>query len=366
MMRIMINALHTHTGGGLVYLNEILARLPQEAGLEWHVACQARHQDMLAVPGFMTVHALQPPKNRLLLLLWEQVVFPFWCRKQGVDTVFCNANYAPLLAPKPMICLHNTLKATAPGLRLYWWGLRLLTKLSLCRSVAIFSVAQHIVGEYTRAKALLAKVKIAPPGVTPPPDIQLPIGRDPDLVVAVGNVYPQKQYPLLIQAFALLRQERPNSRLMIVGEAGPDGQAEWVKMQALIAEHGLADAVTLVGAQSHAEVLKSLRKAGVFVSCARAEAFNMPLLEAMALGTAIVASDLPHYRDEIAGDGLVYVPVSQGGDVAAAFAVALYGVLENPVLAEQVGQYAQAKAQAFTWERTVAVIMAEIRALAAA
>jgi glycosyltransferase involved in cell wall biosynthesis len=105
----------------------------------------------------------------------------------------------------------------------------------------------------------------------------------------VGRLAPEKGLDTLIRAWAAVRALRPGARLTLVGEGPcrPD-------LEALAASLGLSGAVAMPGASSDPGAI--LRDAGLFVLPSREEGMSIALLEAMALGIPIVASDIPGNR----------------------------------------------------------------------
>ena len=137
------------------------------------------------------------------------------------------------------------------------------------------------------------------------------------LVVAVGRLSPEKDFVTLIDAVALLALRR-DLRLVIAGE-GP----QRAQLEARIAEKGLEKVVELAGFQ--ADPLPLLLRASLFVSSSRYEGFGNAIIEALACGVPVVATDAPHGPREILSDGKwgVLVPVGDAAALAAAVDVAL-------------------------------------------
>lgn len=361
--RLLLNAMHTHTGGGLTYLAGILPELAKDEQLEWVLLVSDKGREKLRVPEGVEVKVV-PVLCFWKAHLWEQLVLPWKCWAWGVKGVLCNANYVPLLARRPMPIVHTTPKAeeVAVGwkMALYWKTLRLLTTLSLWRAPVAFSVARHVLSEYVGPRAA-AKVRIVPPAVVV--DV-VPVEKDPNLIMTVGDFYPQKDYPLLIEAFRLVKLQRPATRLMIVGRPIDVGVRDNVLR--LVRELKLADGVTLPGAMEHGQLLKTLAKASVYVSTSTAECFNIPVLEAMACGVPCVLPDSDFQR-EVAGDVAVYVErgIRDWGlgirtDIAEALAEALLKVLDDKVLAEKLAEAGKKRAGLFTWAATAAVMRAAV------
>lgn len=117
----------------------------------------------------------------------------------------------------------------------------------------------------------------------------------PPVLLAVGRLRPQKDYPTLIRAFAKVR-ERHQCRLVILGE-GP----ERVRIEAIANELGVADHLYMPGIVTNP--FPYVRAARLCVMSSAWEGLPNVLLEAMAVGTPIVATDCPSGPREILEDG---------------------------------------------------------------
>ncbi len=350
---ILFNAMHASTGGGLVYLRNVLPELAKDERFAWTLLVPEAALAGWEVPAGVEVK-IAPQMGFAKGHLWEQLVLPFLACKWGMKTILCNANYTPLLAWRSVPIIHTTPRAAAQAqsrsMKLYWLVLKWLTRLSVWNAPVAFSVAKHVIADYACARSA-AKVKVAAPAVVMP-DIQ-GVVKDPNLVVTVGDFYAQKDYPLLVQAFKILRDKRQGTRLMMIGRPVDTQVRNEVLM--LIRDLGLADAVTLTGGMPHDKLMQAVAKASLYVSTSKAECFNMPVLEAMASGVPVVLPDTD-FQAEVAGECGVYVPVDKGGDVASAFAVAMYGVLENTLLAQGLARKGLARAEGYSWAATAKVI----------
>lgn len=144
---------------------------------------------------------------------------------------------------------------------------------------------------------------------------------DRPVVVNVGRLSPEKGHDILIRAHALLREQGVDHRLMIVGEGDLRGN-----LLALAEELAVSDTVHLLGFQDNP--YRYVARATVFALSSRIEGFPLVLVEAMACGTPIVASDCPSGPREVLEDGAYgpLVPVEN----PAALAEALGAVLRDP------------------------------------
>ena len=136
--------------------------------------------------------------------------------------------------------------------------------------------------------------------------------RYPPVVLAVGRLHRQKGFDVLLRAFALARAQ-VNCRLVIAGEG-----AEREKLFALARELGVADNFSLPGFCANPFAL--MARASVFVLSSRWEGFPNALVEAMACGARVVATDCPSGPREILDGGRYgrLVPVDDAQGLAAA------------------------------------------------
>ncbi len=109
---------------------------------------------------------------------------------------------------------------------------------------------------------------------------------DGPVFVNIGRLHPQKGQDVLIRAFSLVVKETPQAKLVFIGE----GESK-ERLMALSSSLGLPSKVLFLGRRKN--VFPFLRKASVFVLSSNWEGMPNVLLEAMAIGTPIVATDCP-------------------------------------------------------------------------
>jgi glycosyltransferase involved in cell wall biosynthesis len=143
---------------------------------------------------------------------------------------------------------------------------------------------------------------------------------EPPVILAVGRLAPQKDFGMLLSAFEIVRQNRP-ARLMILGQG-----AERPALEAEVVRRSLGDSVSLPGFADNPYAY--MDKAALFALSSRYEGLPTVLIEALAAGCPIVATDCPSGPREILRDGR-YGKLAPVGD-APAFAAALLGALDEP------------------------------------
>ena len=131
-------------------------------------------------------------------------------------------------------------------------------------------------------------------------------------IVSAGRLAEAKNFPLLLEAMALVRRRLPAARLFILGQGDQEPQ-----LRQQIASLGLSDAVRLCGFQRNP--WKYIARADVFALTSRYEGFGNVLIEAMACGVPVVVTSSPGplevVRDNVDG---VIVPEHTPAAVANA------------------------------------------------
>lgn len=153
--------------------------------------------------------------------------------------------------------------------------------------------------------------------------------REPFLLYP-ARPWPHKNHARLFEAFALLRQERPELRLVLTG-GGHEGRP-------------VPAGVDVRGLVSTEELASLYRRTACLVFPSLYEGFGQPPLEAMASGAPVAASDIPAVAEACGGAAALFDP-EQPEDIAAVVA----GVLDAPARFAEQGL---ARARAFTWAET--------------
>ncbi len=136
----------------------------------------------------------------------------------------------------------------------------------------------------------------------------------PFRMVAIGDLIPIKQFEGLIEAFAHLPGPPEWSCTLDIAGAGPQEE----ELRRVIRQRKLEDRVTLRGMLSQEKVLALLRSAHLLVLSSRAETFGIVLVEAMACGLPVVATDCGGPADIVTPETGILVPPNDPAALAAA------------------------------------------------
>ena len=161
-------------------------------------------------------------------------------------------------------------------------------------------------------------------------------------ILAVGNLQPRKNLSRLIKAFASLDKEL-DVQLVIVGKA--QWQASRIYEQVI--DLKLEEQVIFTGYVSDNELLHLYNAASVFVYPSLYEGFGLPILEAMACGTPVIASNTTSLPEVTKDAALLINPQNEW-----AIREAINKVLKFPQLAESLSQKGLFNAENFSWKKT--------------
>jgi glycosyltransferase involved in cell wall biosynthesis len=217
----------------------------------------------------------------------------------------------------------------------------------------LIAISEAVRGEMvSRRDAAPQRITVVPNGanapqqstLTPAEQIrrELGISEDAPLVACVARLEPEKDIGSLVSAFAAVSQRHPEAQCVIAGEGSLRAD-----LDRDIADKGLRQSVRLLGFRSDA--VSIINAADVFVLPSLAEPFGLVLLEAMALGKAIVATRAGGPR-EIVEEGRtgVLVPPASPAELAGA----LSDLIGDPKRRDQMGSQGRDRFQThFTAER---------------
>ncbi|HEY6566613.1 MAG TPA: glycosyltransferase family 4 protein [Actinomycetota bacterium] len=271
-------------------------------------------------------------------------------RRFGPDVVHVHEPMSPstsmwatLASPVPVVA---TFHSGATKSRLYDVASPVLRRVA--RRLAIRVAVSNAAAEFARSR-IGGGFEIVPNGV----DVERFATAEPaDLgpgtkVLFVGRLDERKGFPTALAAFERLAGEFDDLRLVVVGD-GPDRDA----VQGVAP--GVRERIRMLGVVPNIDLPPFSVASDLYLGTAvGGESFGVVLVESMAAGVPVIASDIPGYR-EVVRDGVDGVLVPPRDPIALADAAAR--VLRDPVLADRFRAAGRARAQMFDWS----VVMAQL------
>ncbi|MEW6171997.1 MAG: glycosyltransferase [Bacillota bacterium] len=161
-------------------------------------------------------------------------------------------------------------------------------------------------------------------------------------VLFAGVLTPLKGIHVLIDAFTRITENLPATQLWIVGR---DENREYaMELREKVAAFGLADRIHFTGEVAQQELARYMARCRVFVLPSKSEALGRVILEAMAAGKPVIASEVGGIP-EMVQDGVTGFLVPPGDPDA--LADRLYRLLSHPEEAEEMGKRAKVFAEKF-------------------
>lgn len=251
-----------------------------------------------------------------------------WGRKYGLvltlhDLIYYEHPAPPGFLPAPVRVLW----------RLYhkaFWPQRLL----LNRADAVATVSRTTEALMAKYRLTRRPVRIIGNAPQPAAEPRAPeAGAEPSIVY-MGSFMPYKNVETMVAGMAAL----PGYTLHLLSRITPQRRGELEKLVPAGADVVFHNGVT------DEEYAKFLSTATALVSLSRAEGYGLPLVEAMALGTPVIASDIPIFR-EVGGDAASYVDPASPEQ----FAAAVMGLRDRERW-EEASRRSLARAGEFTWD----------------
>lgn len=258
--------------------------------------------------------------------------------------------------PSYSLTLHGpTLEGYGPNQRQKWRHARFATIISRL----LTGVAQREI-----AGDLPPVVNLAPMGV----DLsqikrqapwQPPVSGGPVRIFSCGRLNAIKGHDHLIDSVAMLRARGIDARLEIAGEDEQGGSGYHRHLDALIAEKGLGDVVTLLGAVSESAVREALERAHIFALASLNEGISVAIMEAMAMEMPVVVTDVGGNHELISsGRDAILVPAEN----PKAMADEIAGLVADPDYAQRLAHASRAHvAQEFHHRRSAEAVADGLR-----
>lgn len=360
-LRVIINAAHAKSGGGVTYLRNILPVLSAMPELELHLFIHKNQFDLfypICEKVNVTLFAFRPTFFRTLF--WEQVAIPLHAWGMGGEVVFSPANFGPIFARNHVIMLRNAVSVIQLSKKLgpvmYWLALTGATFVSLLtakKAIAVSSYAKKLL-TFGFLGSLGKKCAVIHHGTRQVQAEQRHIDTAGEGLLAVSDVYIQKNYHTLLHAHAQLVKKFPALRLTIVGREIDHAYSQ--SLYRLSKELGLGNNIVFKGHVGTDELLELYKKCRVFVFPSLVETFGNPLLEAMAIGAPIACSKEAAMPEVLRDAGLYFDPKNKSD-----MADKIETLLADKELGVKLGKEAAERARTFTWENTAQQTYAFLR-----
>ena len=348
-MKILINHLlepSNRISGISKYLFSLLAELLKSEQHQY-VLLTSWSEECLPValrnPGLTVVSVpyIESTPRNLLRQLW---LVPQQMKQHQADAEFnCNP-LGGFIGSWPRVTVtHDLYFNVSPASykrhhRLWWQLFYPLTCRSASKIICVSQNTRNDVARYYPQFADKTVVIGEGPCLTIPGNIDSDVQKRQSFGLFVANVSPNKGADTLVRALGLLGH---SGRNIDVKHVGADTQGNFARFVAAI-PHGAAP--VSLGYLSDGQLSELYSRARFLAFPSRYEGFGLPVVEAQAHGTPVIAADIPVLR-EVAGDGALFFAPED----AAALAEHMYALLHDDALFSALSVKALQNQQRFNW-----------------
>jgi glycosyltransferase involved in cell wall biosynthesis len=349
-----------NTGSGQ-YLRRLLHHLQRTASdLQMTLVLPPHNTTPDDLPRNLNLIVTEGPRGRFGKVWFEQRCFPRMAARSGADIAHVPYWAPPLSSPIPLVT--SILDVAPLIIPEYRQGMANRLYFSLVRAASNGSAHIITISETARDD-IVAHLNLPAETITTTylgvderfhprmgaerdEEIRRKYDLPDQFVLYLGGFDTRKQVNQLLLAYTYVGQaEGDNIPLVLAGEAPNWGSAVFPDLPAYAEKLAITDYVRWIGYVEEEDKPALYRLADVFVFPSMYEGFGLPVLEAMACGTPVVANGIDIFK-EIAGDGAYLV------ENARSMAGAIIALLLQEPLRKTMINQGLAQATRYTWRKT--------------
>lgn len=305
-------------------------------------------------------------KRFMVRPLWMEFFFPGYLRKMGVDVLYSTVPGGMARCPVPhVVTVHDLTPITFPEdhPRSVQWNYMHRLPTLLKNAAAVIADSEHtkldIINQYGLNPAHLRVIGLGY-------DVEnfRPLGDQETLdryglrrrkyIIAVGSANRRKNLEMLIAALGKVRERLPH-RLVLAGPLSPSQQ---LRLRETARKSGVEERLVFPGYVPYGELPALYVGAELFTYLSLYEGFGLPVLEAMACGTPVLASNTTSIP-EVAGDAAVLVDPTD----REAIAEALVKIVLHPESKLALSNAGLERVKYFSWQRTAKEVLGVLKSV---
>jgi glycosyltransferase involved in cell wall biosynthesis len=306
-----------------------------------------------------------PPTN----LGWSTVGLPRAAAQAGVDVIHAPAYTAPLWSGVPVVLtIHDVSYERHPE----WYPYRrdrtrrLFYRRSARAAAHVLTDSEFSATEIAAAYGIARHdITVAPLGVSQSfaPSTShvgdLPAGVTPPFLLHVGDLHERRNLGIVGDALLTLRDTGGSAPVTLVLAGVDRGVGDTLRQR--LNDRRSPDVVVCLDTVTDDQLVALYRAAHALVYPSRYEGFGLPVLEAMACGTPVIASSAASIPEVLGDAGILLHP-----DDGPGWTASISKVIDDERLRARLSTAGLARAKSFTWSRTAQLTLAVYRRVAGA
>jgi glycosyltransferase involved in cell wall biosynthesis len=379
MMHLFLDASAASSGSGPTYIRNVLPHLARRDDVRATVLLSPELCREFQSTGNISVLEFKPAGGNAALRFWAtQHLVPGLIAQSGADVLISAGNFALFRSPVPQILLSGNALYTSEdffrdlrqrghyGLwldtKIKAWFAKKSVQMAGCTIAPSRAFADEL-ERWTGVKVMAVHhgfdrdVFFRDESLLPSLAASLARAADELRLLFVSHYNYYRNFETLFRALAILKKQVPQSRFKLYltcrleGDANPGSYRPELAAR-LVEDLGIKDDVIQLGAVPYSQLHYVYQACDVYVTPAYVETFAHPLVEAMASGLPVVASDLKVHR-EVCGDAALYFPALSPEAMVKQIVVIAGSRERSTVLSRQGSK----RAQDFSWQKHVETVV---------
>lgn len=297
--------------------------------------------------------------------LWEQVALPRAVKRVRPDLLHCTSNTAPIYCSAPLVLtLHDIIflekrqsSSNSAYQEMGWHYRRLVVPRILNKCKKIITVSQFECQRIQEALKLPKGVLTAVYNgynlhfrpLPPAPEVTRKYISADDYLFFLGNTDPKKNTPRVLSAYSLYLKESKYKRPLLIADLKEEVIDEILRNEGITE---IKPYLSFPGYIPNTDLAALYNGAFAFLYPSLRESFGIPMLEAMACGTPIIAGNTSA-MPEIAGEGALLANPLDVKDIAHK----LLSLEEDETLYQQQKAYGLERAKLFSWRSSAEALL---------
>ncbi len=291
-------------------------------------------------------------QNKLLRLVYEQMVFPFFVKKYNLDLLHSIGYISPFWLPTKSIVNIIDLNwyyhpEDFSKFELFVWKFMVVNSARFADAISTISLSsKKSIEKVLKVNKPVEVICMGEPPVVKPAHKSelIKLGVNFPYIFSLTSAHPHKNILGLLRSFKLVVENGYDLNLMIAGLGGRSS----AEVSEFIKTNSLDKRVNILGYVSNSVMFGLYKFAKAFVFTSRYEGFGIPILEAFNAGLPVISSDSFSLKEVVGNGGIILKPDDHKG-----FAEEIVKVLSDEKYYKKLSKLSKARDKVYNWKNEI-------------